>query len=170
MWNQSFTPVRRANAFVGRNVPAGYAPFDVADLGGRVYVTYAKQDAARHDDVAGPGHGFLNVFTQNGRFIKTLVSRGALDSPWGLAIAPSGFTPYAGKLLVGNFGNGRIHVVDPRSGMVMATLMNRAGKPIVIDGLWGLRPGNGTAGATSDVWFSAGPGGEAHGLLGILRR
>ena len=169
MFNQRFQRVSRPNAFPSRGIPAGYAPFDVARLGSRVYVTYAQQDAARHDDVAGPGHGFINVFTQGGRFLRTLVSRGVLNSPWGLAIAPRGFEPFAGKLLVGNFGNGRIHVVDRRTGQVMATLQNAAHKPIVVDGLWALLPGNGVAGARSDVWFSAGPGGEAHGLLGILR-
>jgi uncharacterized protein (TIGR03118 family) len=169
VFNQRFAPVHRPHAFVSRGVPSGYAPFDVADLGGRVYVTYAKQDAARTDDVAGRGHGFVNVFTENGRFVRTLLSRSVLDSPWGLAIAPAGFTPYAGKLLVGNFRNGRIHVVDRHTGRVVATLRNATHKPIVIDGLWGLLPGNRTAGAGSDVWFSAGPDGEAHGLLGVLR-
>jgi len=168
-FNQRFGRLATPGAFPSRNIPKGYAPFDVANLGGKVYVTYAKQDAAGEDDVAGPGHGFVNVFDQRGDFMRTLIRRGALDSPWGLTIAPQGFGPYAGQLLVGNFGNGRIHVVNRSTGGVVATLRNRAGKPIVIDGLWGLRPGNGTAGATSDVWFSAGPDDESHGLLGILR-
>lgn len=170
VFNQQFDRVTRPHAFPSRGVPAGYAPFDVSDLGGKVYVTYAKQDATATDDVAGPGHGFVNVFSERGRYLETLVRRGALDSPWGLAIAPSGFGPFAGKLLVGNFGNGRVHVVDRHSGRVVATLRNSMGRPVVIDGLWALYPGNGVAGATSDVWFSAGPDGEAHGLLGILRQ
>ena len=170
VFNQRFNRVARPHAFPSRGVPSGYAPFDVSDLAGKVYVTYAKQDATATDDVAGPGHGFINVFTERGRYLDTLVRRGALDSPWGLTIAPSGFGPYAGKLLVGNFGNGRIHVVDQHTGRVLATLRNGMGMPIVIDGLWALYPGNGVAGARSDVWFSAGPDNEAHGLLGILRR
>jgi uncharacterized protein (TIGR03118 family) len=150
-------------------VPDGYAPFDVARLGHRVFVTYAKQDPARMDDVPGRGHGFVDVFSQGGRFLDSLVRRGVLDSPWGLAIAPRGFGPFSGRLLVGNFGNGRIHVVSRRTGQVLGALRDRSGHPVQIDGLWGLLPGNGTAGGRSDVWFSAGPDGESHGLLGILR-
>ncbi len=169
VFNEHFDRVAAPRAFSSRHVPNGYAPFDIANLDGRVYVTYAKQDATRSDDVAGPGNGFINVFTQRGEFLSSLVRRGALDAPWGLAVAPHGFGPFAGKLLVGNFGDGRIHVVDRRDGRVVATLLDRSHHPIVIDGLWALLPGNGTAGARSDVWFSAGPNDESHGLLGILR-
>jgi uncharacterized protein (TIGR03118 family) len=169
IYNGQFRRVDRPGAFSGRNIPDGYGVFNIATLGHRVYVTYAKQDAHGKDDVKGPGFGFVNVFTQQGRFLGSLVRRGVLNAPWGLAIAPAGFGPYAGKLLVGNFGDGRIHVVDPRSGHVLATLLDAHHRPIAIDGLWALLPGNGTAGARSDVWFSAGPKDEAHGLLGILR-
>jgi uncharacterized protein (TIGR03118 family) len=170
VFDQDFARVAARRAFASTGVPQGYAPFDVATLGGRVYVTYAKQDAKAEDDVPGRGHGFINVFSQSGRFLGPLVKGGPLDSPWGLAIAPNGFGQFAGKLLVGNFGDGRIHVVDPGSGRVLATLRTRRHTPVVIDGLWGLLPGNGTAGATSDVWFSAGPGHESHGRLGVLRQ
>jgi uncharacterized protein (TIGR03118 family) len=169
VFDRSFTRVDRRHAFASVGIPHGYAPFDVATLNGLVYVTYAQQDAKAHDDVPGPGHGFVNVFAQNGRFLGSLLRGGVLDSPWGLAIAPQGFGHFAGKLLVGNFGDGHIHVVDQRNGRVLATLQTRRHQPVEIDGLWGLLPGNGTAGGTSDVWFSAGPGGESHGLLGILR-
>ena len=169
VYDSHFQRVQSHHAFSSKGIPDGYAPFDVADLGGHVYVTYAKQDPTRHDDVSGPGHGFLKVFDERGRSLGTLVRRGVLDSPWGLAIAPRGFGPFAGELLVGNFGDGRIHVVNPSNGHVDATLLDRHHQPIAIDGLWGLLPGNGTAGRTSDVWFSAGPGGESHGLLGVLR-
>ncbi|MGH3497386.1 MAG: TIGR03118 family protein [Nocardioidaceae bacterium] len=169
VFNHRFHRVRMPWAFRSRTIPRGYAPFNVAMLGGRVYVSYAKQDAMRHDDTAGPGHGFINVFSQRGTFLASLVRRGVLNSPWGLAIAPRGFGDLRGKLLVGNFGNGRIHVVNKHTGRIVGTLRTGSGKPIVIDGLWGLLPGNGTSGGTSDVWFSAGPDGESHGLLGILR-
>lgn len=168
VFDSSFHRVRMPWAFRSHGIPRGYAPFNVADLDGRVYVTYAQQDAARHDDVAGLGHGFVSVFGPRGHFLRTLVRRGPLDSPWGLAIAPRGFGGLAGRLLVGNFGNGRIHVVSRHTGRVVATLRTGSGRPVVIDGLWGLLPGNGTSGATSDVWFSAGPDGESHGLLGML--
>ncbi len=169
VFNSHFSAVSMPRAFRSATIPKGYAPFNIAALGRRVYVTYAKQDAARKDDLSGHGHGFVNVFTSRGRFLHPLVRRGVLDSPWGLAIAPRGFGAFAHKLLVGNFGNGRIHVVNRHTGRVIATLRNAHGKPIAIDGLWGLLPGNGTAGRRSDVWFSAGPDGESHGLLGILR-
>lgn len=169
VFNSHFTRVSKPSAFRSRTIPGGYAPFNVSTLRGRVYVTYAKQDAAKGDDTAGHGHGFVSVFNRRGHFLKSLVRRGALNSPWGLAIAPKGFGGFHGKLLVGNFGNGRVHVVNRRNGHVIATLRNGAGKPIVIDGLWGLLPGNGIAGGKSDVWFSAGPDDESHGLLGILR-
>jgi uncharacterized protein (TIGR03118 family) len=169
VFDSHFHRVSMPGAFRSHGIPRGYAPFNVAALDGRVYVTYAKQDSAREDDVAGRGHGFLSVFGPRGRYLRTLVRRGSLDSPWGLAIAPHGFGGLAGKLLVGNFGNGRIHVVNRDSGRVVATLRNRAGHPVVIDGLWGLLPGNGASGSTSAVWFSAGPDGESHGLLGQLQ-
>ena len=169
IFNQRFHRVSAPGAFPSRGIPKGFAPFDVATLGGKVYVSYAKQDSKGEDDVPGAGHGFINVFSQDGQFLKSLVRRGVLDSPWGLTIAPQGFGHLAGKLLVGNFGNGRIHAVNRSTGNVVATLKNRSGHPIAIDGLWALRPGNGTAGGRSDVLFSAGPNGEAHGLLGILR-
>jgi uncharacterized protein (TIGR03118 family) len=97
-------------------LPRGYAPFNVAEIGNRIYVTYAKQDAAAHDDVAGPGHGFVDVFTNYGVFVTRLVSRSVLNSPWGMVIAPSSFGQFAGDLLVGNFGDGRIHAFDPNTG------------------------------------------------------
>jgi uncharacterized protein (TIGR03118 family) len=169
VFNSQFQPVHRRHAFSSVGIPSGYAPFSVAVLGKQVYVTYAKQNAARHDDVAGAGHGFVSVFNTEGDFIRSFAQRGVLNSPWGMAIAPKGFGDLSGDVLIGNFGDGRIHAFDPRSGELEATLRGANGRALVIDGLWGLLPGNGTAGATSDVWFSAGPGGESHGLLGILR-
>ena len=169
VYDSAFHKVPAAGQFTSVGVPTGYAPFNVAVLDGRVYVSFAKQDSARHDDVAGAGNGFVNVYDPSGHFVRQLLRRGFLNSPWGMAIAPAGFGSLAGDLLVGNFGDGRIHAVDPRTGHLEATLRGSNGSPLVIDGLWGLLPGNGTAGARSDVWFSAGPGGEAHGLLGILR-
>ena len=169
VFDSAFMPVRERHAFRSIGIPHGYAPFNVVVLEDRVYISYAKQDADRHDDVAGPGHGFINVYTTHGRFVRHLVRRGVLDSPWGMAIAPTGFGSLSGKLLVGNFGNGRIHAFDPCSGRLLATLRGSDGKPITIDGLWGLLPGNGSSAASTDVWFSAGPGGEAHGLVGLLK-
>ena len=168
-YDSNFKPVELPGGlFVDPRIPAGYAPFNVQELAGKLYVTYAKQDATLHDDVAGPGHGFVDVFTNDGALIKRLVTRGQLNSPWGLALAPSGFGRFGGDLLVGNFGNGHINVYNPKTGAHLGELRQPKGQPIVIDGLWGLRFGNGNAAKTSELLFSAGPNGESHGLLGKI--
>jgi uncharacterized protein (TIGR03118 family) len=154
--------------FQDPSLPRGYAPFNVAEIGDQIFVTYAKQDAARHDDVAGHGHGFVDVYTNYGVLEHRFASRGVLDSPWGMVIAPDSFGDFAGDLLIGNFGDGRIHAFDPHSGRLVGTLSTAKHQPIVIDGLWGLIVGDQAAGGTDSVWFSAGPDGEAHGLLGLL--
>jgi uncharacterized protein (TIGR03118 family) len=169
VYDSNFKPVELPGGlFVDHRIPAGYAPFNVQELAGRLYVTYAEQDAALHDDVAGPGHGFVDVFTNDGAFIKRLVTRGQLNSPWGLALAPAGFGGFGGDLLVGNFGNGHINVYNPDTGAHLGELRQANGRPIVIDGLWGLLFGNGNAAKTSELVFSAGPNGESHGLLGKI--
>jgi uncharacterized protein (TIGR03118 family) len=168
-YNSHFKRVRLPGGrFVDPQLPAGYAPFGIAEINGELYVTFAQQDAMRHDDVAGPGHGFVDVFSNDGAFVHRLVTRGALDSPWGLALAPAGFGQFSGDLLVGNFGNGHINVYSPATGAHLGQLRKANGRPIVIDGLWGLRFGNGNAAKTSQLIFSAGPDGEAHGLLGKI--
>jgi uncharacterized protein (TIGR03118 family) len=169
VYDDTFTPVELPGGlFVDRRIPAGYAPFNVQELAGRLYVTYAKQDATLHDDVAGQGHGFVDVFTNDGAFVRRLVTRGVLNSPWGLAQAPEGFGRLSGALLVGNFGNGRINAFDIRTGAREGQLRDSHGHPIAIDGLWGLRFGNGNAAKTDELLFSAGPDDESHGLLGKI--
>jgi uncharacterized protein (TIGR03118 family) len=169
IFGSSFQRLRADRLFRDSRLPHGYAPFNIAVIGHRVFVTYAKQDATRHDDVSGAGHGFIDVFTDYGVLIHRLVSHGALNSPWGMTLAPSGFGRFAGDLLVGNFGDGRIHAYDARSGHLEGTLRDAHHRAIVIDGLWGLLVGDAIAGGSDSIWFSAGPDGEAHGLLGILR-
>jgi uncharacterized protein (TIGR03118 family) len=169
VYNDSFTPVvLPGGLFVDRRIPAGYAPFNVQELAGQMYVSYAKQDSRLMDDVAGRGHGFVDVFSNDGAFVKRLVTRGVLDSPWGLALAPDGFGRFSGDLLVGNFGNGRINAFDPRNGRFMGELRGSRGQPIRIDGLWALMFGNGNAARTDELLFSAGPDDESHGLLGKI--
>jgi uncharacterized protein (TIGR03118 family) len=169
VYNSAFHRVPSAGKFRDPQLPTGYAPFNVAVFRHRVFVTYAKQDAAAHDDMPGPGHGFLDVYTQTGAFVRRLVSHGALNSPWGMVIAPKTFGSFAGKLLVGNFGNGYIHAYGPRTGHLLGTLKDASGYPVWIDGLWGLLRGDSAAGGSNAIWFSAGPSGESHGLLGVLR-
>ncbi len=171
-WNKVTVP----GAFTDRALPRGYAPFNVQVLGGKVYVTYALQDAAKHDDVGGPHHGFVDVYNLNGTpglpWGVRLISGGSLDSPWGLAIAPAGFAGFTAQgsdpvLLVGNFKNGRIHAYDASNGTELGRLTDPDGEPISINRLWALSVGNGgSGGAANTVYFTAGIFDEAHGLFG----
>ena len=168
-YDDTFTPVELPGGlFVDTRIPAGYAPFNVQELAGQLYVSYAKQDATLQDDVAGRGNGFVDVFTNDGALVKRLVTRGQLNSPWGLALAPASFGRFGGALLVGNFGDGRINAYNPNTGTHLGQLRGSQGKPIDIDGLWGLMFGNGNAAKTGELVFSAGPDGESHGLLGKI--
>ena len=168
-YDGTFTPVELPGGlFVDPKLPAGYGPFGIAVIMGKLYVSFAKQDATLHDDVAGPGNGFVDVFGRNGKFIRRLITRGALNSPWGMALAPASFGQFAGDLLVGNFGDGHINVYNPTTGQRLGQLRDSNGQPIVIDGLWGLMFGNGNAAGNNQLLFSAGPDGESHGLLGKI--
>jgi len=168
-YDSTFTPVEMPGGlFVDPGLPAGYGPFGIAEIMGHLYVSFAKQDATLHDDTAGPGHGFVDVFTNTGAFVRRLVTRGALNSPWGMALAPRSFGRFGGDLLVGNFGNGLINVYNATNGAWLGRLSQRNGLPIQIDGLWGLMFGNGNAAGTNQLIFSAGPSKESHGLLGKI--
>ena len=156
--------------FTDPNLPSGYAPFDIRLLNGKLYVTYAQQDASNRDDVAGPGCGFVNVFDTNGNLLGRVASQGALNSPWGLAIAPASFGQFAGDLLVGNFGDGRINAFDLSNNSFEGQLLDQNGNPLTIDGLWGLTTGNsGNGGSPEKLYFSAGPNDEANGLFGVIQ-
>jgi uncharacterized protein (TIGR03118 family) len=164
-------PATVTGNFTDPGLPAGYAPFNDKVINGKLYVTYALQDSAKHDDDAGPGRGIVDIFNLDGTFDKRLISNGgALNSPWGLQIAPSSFGPLAGDLLVGNFGDGKINIYNATTGAPLGTLDRGDGSPLVIDGLWALTVGNGTAvgGSLSTVYFTAGPDSEHHGLFGAL--
>ena len=166
-FDSSFNFVR---AFTDPGVAAGYAPFNTQVLGGHLFVTYALQDATKHDDVAGAGHGYVDMFNLDGTFDRRLVSPGgAVDSPWGLDIAPSTFGALAGDLLVGNFGDGTISAFDPTTGAFQGRLLGIDGNPLVLGDLWGLIWHTGAlAGDTGKVYFTAGLLDEAHGLFGSL--
>ena len=155
--------------FTEPNIPTGYAPFNIQNINNRLYVTYALQDAAKLDDVAGPGNGFVSVFDTQGNFLNRVASSGTLNSPWGLAVAPTSFGSFAGDLLVGNFGDGRINAFDLTTDTFVGQLTGINGNPLEIAGLWALTPGNGGSGGnTESIYFSAGPGDESHGLFGVL--
>ena len=163
VFNSSYHPVSLGGSFSDPNLPAGYAPFNAQNIGGLLYVTYALQDAAKHDDVPGAGHGFVDVFTTDGALVQRLVSMGELNSPWGLALAPAGFGAFSGDLLVGNFGNGWINAYNPATGAYAGWLENAQGSPLVEQGLWGITfdPNGGSA---DTLYFAAGLP-DANGLL-----
>ncbi len=151
--------------FRDRHLPKGYAPFNVQAAGNVVYVAFAKQQAGSTDEKAGPGLGFVDRF-ELGKGPKRIASHGTLNAPWGLALAPASFGRFAGTLLVGNFGDGRISAF--RGDDFVGLVRDQHGKPIAIDGLWALLPGTAASGGTGSLWFSAGPDDESHGLVGEI--
>jgi uncharacterized protein (TIGR03118 family) len=169
VWDGSFNRVDTTGLFTDPKIPSDFAPFNVAEINGKVFVTYAKQDADREDDVAGKGNGYIDVYSTSGELLQRFARHGLLNSPWGLTIAPANFGQFSGDLLVGNFGDGTIHAFDPDTGEQLGPIRGADNRPIQIFGLWGLLVGDAAAGGPDSVWFSAGPGFESHGLLGILR-
>jgi uncharacterized protein (TIGR03118 family) len=155
-----------SRAFSDPRLPRDYSPFNVAVAGSDVYVAYAKQSSNGVDEQAGRGLGFVDRFPGDGGPVQRVAGHGTLNAPWGLAIAPASFGDFAGALLVGNFGDGRIGAY--RGDHFLGLLRDSLGKPIVIDGLWALLPGTAATGGTGALWFSAGPEDEAHGLIGEL--
>ncbi|TMM28177.1 MAG: TIGR03118 family protein [Actinobacteria bacterium] len=158
--------------FVDPGLPAGYGPFGIQNIGGHLFVTYAKQSGG-NDEVAGQSLGFVDEFETDGTFITRVATRGQLNAPWGLAMAPSNFGRFSGDLLVGNFGDGTINAYAPQPDGTFAhrgQLRTADRKPVTIDGLWGLGFGNGAgSGATNALYFTAGPDDESHGLFGRIQ-
>ena len=143
------------NGFADPNLPNGYAPFGIKNIDGQIFVTYAKQDQHKEDEVPGPGFGFVNAFDTSGNLLRRVVSMGNLNAPWGLALVGD-------ELWVGNFGDGKINNYDPATGAFIETLTGEDGMPLIFDGLWDLLPlGEG-------VYFTAGIADEEHGLFGLI--
>ena len=173
VFDHTFADTSLGGNFQDPNLPAGYAPFNIQNVGGNLLVTYALQGGGGHDPMVGPGIGIVDVFATDGSFLQRLVTGGALDAPWGLALAPAGFGDFSDDLLVGNFGDGRINAYNPLTGDYHGTLFDASALPVTIDGLWGLGFGNGgNGGDTSTLYFAAAPPGqgpdEAHGLFGSI--
>lgn len=169
VFDSSFHQVQLDGSFSDPNLPPRYAPFGIANINGLLYVTYAKQNSEKHDDIAGIGHGFVDVFDTDGHLVNRLISRGVLDSPWGLTVAPSQFGKFSNDLLVGNFGNGNINAYDPSTGAFKGTLRDMDHQPITIDGLWGLTFGNGQDSDANTLYFTAGINHEQDGLFGSIQ-
>lgn len=170
VFDATFSKATLPGKFTDPTLPAGYAPFGIQAIGANIYITYALQSAAAHDEVHGAGLGIVDLFDSGGNFIKHLVAvGGALNAPWGVAIAPAGFGAFSGDLLLANFGDGKINVFDPVTGSMVGTLSQANGQAIIIDGLWGIAFGNGVNNQPiTTLFFTAGPGDEAHGAYGRI--
>ncbi|MHB8598624.1 MAG: TIGR03118 family protein [Ktedonobacteraceae bacterium] len=164
VFNKKFVPTTLQGSFKDTGIPAGYAPFNIQLIGSNLYVMYARQDR-----VAGVGHGFVDIFDTNGNFIKRLISHSKLNLPWGVALAPANYGQFSNDLLVGNFGNGRIHAFDPTTGAFLGTLNDSSNKPLVNGHLWALAFGSGgQGGQTNQLFFTAGIQNQLHGLFGMI--
>lgn len=162
-----------AGSFTDPKLQDGYAPFGIQNINGQIWVTYAKQDAPKHDPVNKPAHGFVDVFDSDGNLLTRFAQHGHLDSPWGVAMAPATFGQFANDILVGNFGDGVINAFDPKSGQWLGALPGPNGRPLVNDGLWSLTFGgalnsDGTTSSPDTLFFSAGLNHEADGLFGTI--
>jgi uncharacterized protein (TIGR03118 family) len=157
------------HAFKDDYLPHGFAPFNIQGIGRNLYVTYAKQDADRHDDVAGAGLGFVDVFSTRGRLLARLQHGAFLNAPWGVTLAPAYFGEFSHAVLVGNFGDGTIAAFNAVTGRFISNVLKEDGSKLAIDGLWGLAFGNGGAsGPGNTLFFTAGPDDESNGLFGML--
>jgi uncharacterized protein (TIGR03118 family) len=170
VFDNKFRPAHLTGDFHDQTIPADFAPFNIQSIKSQLYVTYAKRSSGGADDVAGKGNGIIDVFNTNGTLARRLVTNGRLNSPWGMALAPSNFGKFKNDLLVGNFGDGKIGAYDPTTGVYKGTLTDTHGKAIVNEGLWGLTFGNGTAaGKTNILYFTAGINDEGDGLFGSIK-
>lgn len=170
VYNKDFTLVQLGGSFDDPTIPRSYSTFNIQNLGGKLYVSYAQQSHKEPDEETDHGSGFVDVFDTNGNLLQRLIRGNHLAAPWGIALAPSNFGAFSNALLVGNFGNGHLQAFDPADGRFLGELAGEDGKPIVIDGLWGITFGNGvTAGDRNALYFASGPDDETHGLFGSLR-
>jgi uncharacterized protein (TIGR03118 family) len=167
VFDGNFKPAKLSGKFQDPNIPAGFAPFGIANIRGNLVVTYAKQDAQKHDDVAGPGNGFVDIFDTNGNVIERFATRGPLNSPWGIVEAPFNFGLFSNDLLIGNFGDGTINAFTSNRSF-QGKLMKPSNRPIMIDGLWALIFGGASLSSPSTLYFTAGPNHETDGLVGTL--
>ncbi len=169
VFDDSFTPAGKKllGSFQDTAIQKGYAPFGIRNINGNLYVTYALQDKARHDNLDGPGRGYVDVFDTDGRLLQRFAQGGLLNAPWGMALAPAGFGALSNMVLIGNFGDGAINAYG-LDGRFRAPVEDQNGRPIEISGLWGLYFGGANASTPNTLFFTAGLDHETHGLLGAL--
>jgi uncharacterized protein (TIGR03118 family) len=169
VFDKTFTRVTLSGMFKDPGIPQGFAPFGIKNILGNLYVTFAKQDASRADNVSGAGLGFVDVFDANGNLIRRIATHDHLNAPWGLALAPADFGQFSNRLLVGNFGDGTIDSFDAATGAFRGQLRATNGSVLKIENLWGLSFGNGLlAQPTNSLFFTSGPNNEQDGLYGRI--
>jgi uncharacterized protein (TIGR03118 family) len=169
--DRTFQEVDLSGDFTDPNLPAHYSPFNVMAINGSIYVAYAKQDASGDEELHGEGLGVVDQYDLSGHFVARVATFGELNAPWGMAWAPADFGKFSGDLLVGNFGDGRIHAfrATPDGWEAVGVIKGTDHRPITIDGLWGIGFGNGAAsGKTNTLYFAAGPDDETHGEFGSI--
>jgi len=160
VYNGSFQLV---NSFTDTKLPAGFVPFGIQDINGQVYVSFVASN--------GGNGGYIDIFEENGTFVQTLISGGALDQPWGFAVAPSNFGTLSGTLLISNNTNtGTINGFNPTTGAFVGTVETSAGKPIKTNQLWGIEFGGGSSnnGNTNQLFYTAGPKNNTAGIFGVI--
>jgi uncharacterized protein (TIGR03118 family) len=167
-YTQGFAPLVPPGSFTDPGLPAGYAPFNIQPIGNQVFVTYAVQDAAKHDPVDAAGNGIVDIFDLEGNFVKRFASNGPLNSPWGVVQASASFGAFSNDILIGNFGDGTINAFDPATGNVLGQLKDQTGAVITNASLWALVFGAGGTGDTNTLYFTAGLANEGHGLFGAI--
>jgi uncharacterized protein (TIGR03118 family) len=166
--DHTWTKINVAGAFSDPSTPAGFAPFNVMNIQGNLYVAYAMQKAGSHDEQDGPGLGFINAFDKDGFLLDRVATKGKLNAPWGMALARDGWGKFSNMLIVGNFGDGTINAYNIKN-FTFAGQLHANNKVLKIDGLWGITFGNGFNNQPTDtLFFAAGPDDEAHGQFGAI--
>jgi uncharacterized protein (TIGR03118 family) len=163
-----FNLLAPAGNFTDPTLPANYAPFNIQPIGNQVFITYAVQDAAKHDPVPGPGNGIVDIFDQEGNFVRRFASNGPLNAPWGVTQATANFGPFSNNILIANFGDGTINAFDPTTGNFQGQLKDATGTVIVNPGLWALAFRSDAGGTPDTLYFTAG-GNEQHGLFAAIK-
>ena len=169
VFDTNFTKVAMPGAFTDPAMPVGFAPFGIQAIGSNLFVTYAMQDAAKHDDVAGAGLGMIDVYDTAGNLKQRFATGGSLNAPWGIAQAPGNFGSMSGAILIGNFGDGTINAFNASSGQSMGPLNGPNSGPVAEHGMWGIAFGNDLSNQPSNtLFFAAGPNDEADGVYGRI--
>ncbi len=168
VFSSTFAATTLTGSFTDPKLPPGFAPFGIENINGDLFVTYAMQEAAKHDPMTGAHLGFVDIFDTNGNLITRFAAKGPLNAPWGVAQAPFNFGQFRNMILIGNFGDGHINAYDPLTYKFVGRLADSSNQPLTIDGLWALTFGGALNSDPGTLYFSAGPNSELNGLFGSI--